>query len=140
MALHYKERGQETMKKLLILVAGVVMTIAPAMAQRVVVVGRPFGGFYGPRFYGSYWGPGYYGPYAYGFAPYANTGQVKIDTKVKDAEVYVNGAFAGTVKQVHDMHLRPGNYTIEVRYREEPAYSERVYVVAGKTVHLHPAL
>jgi hypothetical protein len=139
MALHYKGRGQETMKKLLILVAGAVMTIAPAMAARVVVVGRPFGGFYGPGFYGSYWGPGY-GPYAYGLAPYANTGQVKIDTKVKDAQVYVNGSFAGTVKEVHDMHLRPGNYTIEVRYREEPAFSERVYVVAGKTVHLHPAL
>ena len=130
---------KQTMKKLLILVAGAMMTIAPAMAARVVVVGRPFGGFYGPGFYGSYWGPGY-GPYAYGFAPYANTGQVKIDTKVKDAEVFINGSFAGTVKDVHTMHLRPGNYTIEVRYREQPAFSERVYVVAGKTVHLRPAL
>lgn len=129
------------MKKLMILVAGALVTIAPAMAAaRVVVVGRSFGGFYGPGFYGSYWGSGY-GPYAYGFAPsYSNTGEVKIDTKVKDADVFVNGAFAGTTKDVHNMHLRPGDYTIEVRYRGQPGFSERVYVVAGKTIHLHPAL
>jgi hypothetical protein len=130
----------------MILAAGAVMAVAPAFAavRRVVVVNRPYvggfygAGFYGPGYWGPYWGPGYYAPYG---VAYANTGEVKIDTKAKEAEVFVNGSFAGTVKDVHSMHLRPGNYTIEVRYPgAAPGFSERVYVVAGKTLHLHPAL
>jgi hypothetical protein len=127
------------MKKLMVLVAGAVMAVAPAMAARRIIVGGFYGSpYWGPAYYGPYWG-GFYGP-AYYADPYANTGQVKIDTDVKSAEVFVNGSFAGTVKDVHSMHLRPGSYTIEVRYRGEPGFSQRVYVVAGKTVHLHPAL
>lgn len=131
------------MKKLVMLVAGAVMAMAPmtaSAARRVVVVSRPGhggfygGGFYGPGFYGPYWGPGY--------APnvYANSGEVKIETKVRDAEVFINGAFAGTTKDVRTMHLRPGSYTIEVKHAGQPGFSERVYVVAGKTLHLNPGL
>jgi hypothetical protein len=131
------------MKKVLVLFAGAVMTLAPVSALaagRVVVVRRPvYAGFYGGGFYNPYWGWGpAYGPY--GYYPYANSGEVKIDTSVKDAEVFIDGAFAGTVKDVHSMHLRPGTYTIEVRHAGQPGFSEKVYVVAGKTVHLHPAL
>ncbi len=47
-------------------------------------------GLYG---YGSY-GLGWYEPYGYVAGPTA--GKVKFDTKVKDAQVYVDGAYAGT--------------------------------------------
>jgi hypothetical protein len=126
----------KTMKKLMIFVAGAVMALAPftASAARVVVVGGPVvGGFYGP-----YWGP-YWGP-AYGYYPAARLGEVKIDTKSKDSEVFIDGAFAGATKDTKTFHLRPGTYTIEVRHAGQPELTEKVFVAAGQTLHLHPAL
>jgi hypothetical protein len=125
------------MKKLMILVAAGVMALAPmtASAARVFVgVGGPV---FGPGFYGSYWGP-YWGP-AYGYAP-AGLGEVKIDSKSKTAEVFINGAFAGTTKDAKTMHLLQGTYNIEVRQAGEPTLTQQVFVAAGKTVHLHPAV
>lgn len=116
------------------------MTIAPmnasAAVRGFVVVGRPFygGGFYHP-FWGSYWGPAYGGYYAY-----PNSGEVKLDTNVKDAQVFINGAYAGTTHENKSMHLRPGNYNLEIREAGRVQYAERVFVVAGKTLHLHPML
>lgn len=122
------------MKKLLILVAAAALSLAPmASAARIFVgVGGPV---FGPAFYPGY----YYGP-GYRVYPYAATGEVKIDTKSKDGEVFINGAFAGTTKDAKSLHLRPGSYTIEVRHNGNAALTEQVYVVAGKTLHLHPEL
>src|SRR5689334_13616057 len=106
------------MRKGLLVLATALMTMAPisatAAVRGFVVVGRPYyGGWYRP-FWGPYWGPywGVYGP-AYGYIP--NSGEVKLDTKVKDAQVFINGAYAGTTKENKTMHLRPGNYNIEIR-------------------------
>jgi hypothetical protein len=65
---------------------------------------------------------------------------VKIDTKAKDGEVFINGAFAGTTKEAKTMHLAPGTYNIEVRFAGASALNEQVFVAAGKTIHLHPAV
>ena len=101
------------MKKLLVLCAAFVgLTVPMAAAPRVFIGARagfaPFG-WYGPGFgpwYGAY-GP--YGAFPYGIAP--NAGQVKFDTKVKDAQVFVNGNFAGTVGGLKTMTMRAGDYT-----------------------------
>jgi PEGA domain len=123
-------------KGLLILVAALVTLVpmsASAAVRGFVVVGRPYyGGWYSP-FWGPYWGPAYGGYYA-------NSGEVKLDTKVKDAQVFINGAYAGTTHQNKSMYLRPGSYNIEIREAGRTQYAERVYVVAGKTLHLHPEL
>lgn len=130
------------MKKAILILAGALMTLlpaaAPAAVRRGVIVVRPYygGGFYGygyDPYWGSYWGPG---P---AFA-YSNDGEVKIDTKVKDAEVFINGAFAGSTHDNKTMHLRPGDYNISIREAGRTVLDERVYVVRGKTVHLHPNL
>ena len=128
------------MKKGLLILAAALMTLAPmtssAAVRGFVVVGRPYyGGFYRP-FWGPYWGP-LYGGYYYG---YPNSGEVKLDTKVKDAQVFINGAYAGTTHENKSMYLRPGTYTIEIREGGRTPYAERVYVVAGKTLHLHTEL
>jgi PEGA domain len=130
------------MKKGILVLAAALMTLAPATASAAirggVFVGGP--GFYG-GWYGPYWGPAYWGPYwgpYYGGYPYA--GEVKLDTKVKDAQVFINGAYAGTTKEDKTMHLRPGSYKIEIREGEKTAFSQQVYVAAGKTIHLHPEL
>jgi hypothetical protein len=126
------------MKKGLLVLAAALMTLAPMSASAaiggVVVVGRPYGvGWYAP-FWGPYWG--YPGPY-YAFP---NSGQIKVDTKVKDAQVFINGAYAGTTHENKTMHLRPGSYNIEIREGGQTYFSQRVYVAAGKTLHLHPEL
>jgi len=121
-------------KKRLLILAAALMMVVPLSAPAAV---RFFvGGYYNP-YWGHYWGP-YWGPGLYYSHPYA--GEVKLDTKVKDAQVFINGAFAGTTHQNKSMYLRPGTYKIEVREAGQPAFVQQVYVVAGKTLHLHPEL
>jgi hypothetical protein len=122
------------MKKITLLLAGALMAIAPlgASAAVRVFVGPPAFGY---GFYHPYWSPGYYGYYA----PYSNAGTVKLDTKAKDGEVFVNGSYAGLVKDNKTMHLRQGNYSIQIRRGGETTFSESVYVTAGKTLHIAPA-
>lgn len=130
------------MKKGLLILAAFLMTMAPVSApaavRAFVGVGRPYyGGYYGGGFYRPYWGP-YWGPYGYSVNP--NAGEVKLETKVKDAGVFINGAYAGTTHENKSMHLRPGAYNIEIKEAGNTRYAEKVYVVAGKTLHLHPEL
>ena len=127
------------MRKGLLILAASLMTLAPVSApaavRAFVAVGRPYyGGYYRP-YWGPYWGPAYGGYYAN-----PNAGEIKQDTKVKDAGVFINGAYAGTTHQNKSMYLRPGSYNIEIRQAGRTPYAERVYVVAGKTLHLHPEL
>jgi hypothetical protein len=118
-----------------------LMTLAPvaqaAPPARGVVVVR--GGFYGP---GWGWGyPGWYGYYGWGpgYGPYAFAGTVKIQTKVKGNQVFVDGGFAGLTGKLKKFALRPGNHTIEVRDSDgRTIYQERVQVIAGRTVEIHP--
>ena len=121
------------MKKRLLIIGLGLLAILPTLASaRVRVVGV----WGGPVFY-----PGWYG-YAPYYAPYyavpANVGQIKIDTKDKNAQVFVNGDFAGTVKDLKTMTMRTGSYDIQVREPGQPTFEQRVYVVAGKTTKLHP--
>jgi PEGA domain len=126
-------------KGMLILFAGALMALAPMTAGAAIRAGFVVGGpvYYGPGWYspfwGSYWGPGPY--YAF-----PRAGEVKLDTKVRDAQVFINGAYAGTTKENKTMHLRPGNYNIEIRENGQTPFAEQVYVAAGKTLHLHPEL
>ena len=130
-------------KKLMVLAAGLMMLApigASAAVRGVVVVGRPYyGGWgWGGGWYAPYWGP-YWGPYG-GYYAHPNSGEVKLDTKVKDAQVFINGAYAGTTHENKSMYLRPGNYNLEIKEAGSTRYAERIYVVAGKTLKLHPEL
>ena len=59
---------------------------------------------------------------------------------MKDGQVRIDGAYAGATHQNKSMHLRPGNHNIEIREADRAAFSQRVYGIAGKTLHLHPEL
>lgn len=128
-------------KGLLILAASLAMLVpvsAPAAVRGFVGIGRPvYGGYYG-GFYAPYWGP-YWGPAGYYYG-HPNAGEVKLDTKVKDAGVFINGAYAGTTHQNKSMYLRAGTYNLEIREAGAVRYAEKIYVVPGKTLHLHPEL
>ena len=126
------------MKKMMLLASAALMLLPLTVAARGrigVFVGSGFApmGYYG---YGYGYGP-FYRPYgAYYGVP--NAGQVKLDTHVKDAQVFVDGAYAGTSGKLKSMWMRPGTYTIEMRAPGQAQFAEKIYVVAGKTVHVEP--
>jgi hypothetical protein len=106
--------------------------VPAASARPRIIIGGYFGpAFYGPAYYGWY-GPGYYAA-----APGPYVGKIKFDTKMKGAGVFVDGGYAGTVKQLGTFPLRPGTHNLELR---DPAgqtiFQEKVDVLAGKTIKL----
>jgi hypothetical protein len=109
--------------------------VPAASARPRVFIGGYFGPwFYGPAYYGWY-GPAYVAPYA--VVPAPSVGKVKFDTKMKDAGVYVDGGYAGTVRQLGTFPLRPGAHDIELRDPSgETIFQQRVDVLAGKTIKL----
>jgi hypothetical protein len=123
------------MKKLVMMLVVAAATMLPlaAYGRAVVLVAPGFG--WG---YSSYWGPY---PYAYGYYGYAPVaGAIKLDTKVKDAAVYIDGAYAGTAGKLKTMYLRPGSYDVEVRSPGGGQFDQKLYVTAGKTLHVNPNL
>jgi hypothetical protein len=124
-------------------------TLAPAASAAPRFVGGfRFGGprFYGPSFYaGGFYGPGWYGPgyyglgwyEPYGYVPGPVAGKVKFDTKVKNARVYVDGAYAGTVSQLGTFPLKAGTHDVELRDAGgQSMYDEHIDVIAGKTIKI----
>jgi PEGA domain len=111
-------------------------TFVPAASAHPRFIVRGYFGpaYYGPAFYGWY-GPGWVAPYA--VVPAPNAGKVKIETKMKDASVYVDGGYAGTVGELKAFTLRTGTHNIEVR---DPAgqtiLQQKIDVLAGKTTKL----
>jgi hypothetical protein len=107
------------------------IVVAPSFSLR---------GWYGPY--------SWYGPYAYGpFLPYesypmaySNVGEVKLKTNVKDADVFINGAFAGKAAKLKSMSLPPATYDLEVRATGYAPFTSRIYVVPGKTLHVEADL
>jgi hypothetical protein len=64
---------------------------------------------------------------------------VKIETRAKDALVYVDGGYAGTVGKLKAFSLKPGPHDIELRDPSGHAYyQERINVLVGKTLKLEP--
>jgi hypothetical protein len=120
----------------LFLIGIVLVTLLSATAfargPAMVVVGPGFGPY---GWYGSD-----YGPYPYGPSLVANVGQVKLDTHVKEADVFIDGSYAGTLRDLKTMMMRPGNYDISVRAPGRETFEQKIYIVAGKTLKLHPEL
>jgi len=94
--------------------------------------------------YGSYgpWWPAYFGwdgilyhpYYLSGFGWGANMGEVKLRSAQKDAEVFLDGAYAGTASERKSMWLDPGAYNLEVRSPGAVPYTRRIYVLSGKSL------
>ncbi|HUP03320.1 MAG TPA: PEGA domain-containing protein [Bryobacteraceae bacterium] len=130
------------MKKGLLLLAAAVMVLAPASAAARVRVGIGFGGWYAPYagwyapYWGPYWSPGYGGYYE----ALPAVGHIKLDTKVKTAQVYIDGAYAGDTGSNKNLRLRPGKYDVRIDEGGQTRFNQQIYVAAGQTVHLRPTL
>jgi PEGA domain len=131
------------MKRVWLILAASLMMLAPISASaairgHVFIGGGWGGGWYGGPYWGYGWGPyGYWGP-GYYYAP--NAGHVKLDTKVKDAQVYLNGAYAGTTKEDKNMYLHAGTYNLDIREGGHSMFAQQIYVTPGRTLHIHPEL
>src|SRR5258708_20181436 len=97
------------MKKLMLAVAAVLMSLPASAAGYYIRGGFGYGPWYGPGYWG---GPGYYAPYAFGTP---NAGQLKLDTKFKDAAGFINGPFAGKASKLKSNYLRPRAYNLHLR-------------------------
>jgi hypothetical protein len=69
--------------------------------------------------------------------PGAVAGKVKFDTKIKNAQVYVDGAYAGTAQQLGSFPLKAGTHDVELRDASgQSVYSQHLDVIAGKTLKI----
>jgi hypothetical protein len=145
--------------------------VAPRGGSAVVgrpYYGRPY--YYGPRFsfgfysgypyYSPYYYPyGYYGSYAYGYpyggypyAPYGGGyavsageargyGSVRIQDASRDAQVYADGYYVGTVDDFdgtfQHLDLEAGPHRIEIRPQGQAPISVEVNVRPGETITYH---
>ncbi|MGQ0732415.1 MAG: PEGA domain-containing protein [Acidobacteriota bacterium] len=144
-------------------------TAAPRPPARVLVYPdyyRNYNRYYDPWGYGAFglgyfyyspwgWNPSYggYAPYGgYGYGPSASgyghaIGSVKLKVKPRDAEVYVDGYFAGHVDDfdgiLQGLKLDSGAYQIEVRKPGYQSLQFDVMIQPGRTItyrgELNPA-
>jgi hypothetical protein len=108
--------------------------------SRVVVVG---GGFYDPFWYSPYWyDPWFAGPYQWGYPPYrgrylAPDASVKLEVKPNQAEVYVDGYYAGIVDDFDGafqrLHVAPGEHELELYLDGYRPVKQKVYLTADNT-------
>ena len=95
-------------------------------------------GYYPPPFYGPWFGPWFAAPF-YGpvyLVPQPDKGQVNLQTSDKTAEVYLDGAYAGSASHLKKFWLAPGVYRLEVRASGQAPREKRIYVLTGKTLKI----
>jgi hypothetical protein len=125
--------------KTMVIAVGLALSLVPAHAavRYGYVVAAPV---YRPWGFGPYWGGGPYYGGMYVPPAHPHSGQVKFDTKEKTAQVFIDGAFAGTVKDVNSAWLREGSHNVRVLHGDGTRFESRIYVLAGKSTHIHPDL
>ena len=102
-----------------------------------VVVGGGF--YYDPFFYDPWygfggWGP-YYPPYYRRFVP--ADASVKLEVKPSEAEVFVDGYYAGVVDDFDGvfqrLHVAPGEHELELYLQGYRTVKQKLYLAADKT-------
>ena len=110
---------------------------------RVVVVGGGYyAPYYNPYFYADPW-YGYqypYPPYGYGYHLSPPDASVSLNVKPKEAEVYVDGYYAGIVDDFDGsfqrLHVEPGEHVIELYFDGYRAVKQTVYLTPDNTFRI----
>ena len=76
--------------------------------------------------------PVYSGSLAYA----ENKGQVKLTAEPKTAEVYIDGAYAGTADHLKTMWLDSGAYDLSLSAMGRKAFQQRIYILSGKSLKI----
>jgi hypothetical protein len=88
--------------------------------------------FYDPFFYPGFYAPGYFGGFSFG----EGKGEVRLSGAPKNAEVYLNGGYAGTANKLKNMWLDPGAYDLSVSTSDSSSFHQRIYVLSGKSLKI----
>jgi hypothetical protein len=130
----------------LLLAIGSLSPASAGVRLGTISVGAGYGYYSGPVWPG-YYPPFFYDPFFYGpwigysffpspiyLVPQPDKGQVSLQGSDKDAEVYLDNAYAGTAATLKKFWLAPGVYDLEVRPKDQPPKKKRIYVLTGKTL------
>ena len=121
-----------------------------------VTVGAGYGHYSGLTYWGypyaaafyPYWGgfwpgiyaaPSIYMPFYYPGYPYDNArrsrlGEIRLKVEPRDANVFVDGAYAGPAENLKTFWLEPGAYNLRIEASNTPSFNRRIYVLTGKTL------
>ena len=95
--------------------------------------------YYGAAF-NPFWAPlsPYYYPASFSYGD--DKGQIELKADPKNAWVYIDGAYAGTVQRLKNIWLDPGAYDLSIRADGREPFQQRVYVLTGKTLNINAKL
>lgn len=126
----------------------------PRVKLGTITVGAGFTHFSGPYYrypYGYWYTPYFWDPLWYGFPPLfhpgyftgfpysEDKGEVKLTAAPRDAEVFLDGAYAGTADHLKSIWLAPGAYNLTVKAEQHAPFERRIYVLTGKTLKINAA-
>ena len=104
----------------------------------VVVRGGFRGGIYDPFYDDPFWNPYPWGPY--GYVSYSDNAEVRVLSTPKDAEVYVDGYYAGIVDNFNGifqrLNVRPGGHEFVLYRAGFHAVHQTVYLQPGSSLKL----
>lgn len=88
----------------------------------------------------GYYGAPYYGyGYPYGYA-YDSSASLRLQVEPREAEVFIDGYYAGTVDDFDGtfqrLHVEPGEHELEVFMPGHRSYQQKVYTQPGKTFNV----
>jgi len=118
---------------------------ANAQPRRGAVIVVPQVRVFHPFFYDPFWGPPWYA-YGYGYSPYVVRPEADVRTHVtpKDAEVYVDGYYAGRADDFDGvfkrLHVVPGGHAITLHLDGYRTTTQEVYVRPDSTFKLNAAM
>lgn len=100
----------------------------------------PFWGSYYPYWGYPYWDYPYGYGYPYGASYYSVAGDVKTKVTPKQAEVYIDGYYAGVADNFdgafQELHTSPGGHAVTLRLDGYRTVTENIYVRPGSTYKL----
>jgi len=103
----------------------------------------PLGYDYSPFFWKPLWGPYstlYYPGCCIGFQASQGKGEVQLTAPPGKAEVYLDGAYAGTAQNLKRIWLDPGAYDLSVIGENCAPFHKRIYVLSGKKLKVNALL
>ena len=61
---------------------------------------------------------------------------MKLAADPNQAEVYIDGAYAGTADRLKTIWLEPGAYDLSVSHAGRESFHQRIYVLTGKSLKI----
>jgi len=121
--------------------AAVVFMASAAVSSAQVHVGIGVGGFYAPYYpypwYGAYQYPVYPPPYGYAYPWSPPDASLRLEVKPKEAQVFVDGFYAGIVDDFDGtfqrLNVAPGEHDIELWLEGYKTVHQKIYLQVNNT-------